>query len=80
MKVTASIAGAVLGAALLSLTAPATAAEKKPANSPKVAAALKPAQEAMQAKKWQEALAKIREAQAVPDKNSFDVYVIHEFS
>jgi tetratricopeptide (TPR) repeat protein len=79
MKVTASIAGALVGAALLSLTAPATAAEKKPANSPKVAAALKPAQEAMQAKKWQEALAKIKEAQAVPDKNPYDVYVIHEF-
>ena len=81
MKVTAIIAsGIVAGAALLSLSFPAAAAEKKPANTAKVAAALKPAQEALQAKKWQDALAKIREAQAAPDKNAYDVYVIHEFA
>ena len=81
MKVTAIVAsGIVAGVALLSLGVPAWAADKKPANSPKVAAALKPAQEALQARKFQDALAKIREAQAVPDKNPYDVYVIHEFS
>ncbi|HEX4387050.1 MAG TPA: hypothetical protein VH109_00320 [Steroidobacteraceae bacterium] len=81
MKVTAIVAsGIVAGVALLSLGVPAGAADKKPANSAKVAAALKPAQEALQAKKWQDALAKIREAQAAPDKNPYDVYVIHEFA
>jgi hypothetical protein len=81
MKVTAIVAsGIVAGVALLSLGVPAWAADKKPTNSAKVAAALKPAQEALQAKKYQDALVKIREAQAVPDKNPFDVYTIHEFA
>lgn len=80
MKVTANLAtGLVAGFGLLVTGAPAWAAAKN-TNSEKVAKILKPAQEALQGKRYAEALAKVKEAQALSEKTPFDAYTIHEFA
>jgi len=80
MKVTVKLALALaVSLALLASGAPTWAAAKN-TNSEKVAKILKPAQEALQQKKYADALAKIREAQALPEKTPFDQYTIHEFA
>jgi tetratricopeptide (TPR) repeat protein len=78
MKVTVTVAAAVLGAAVLITGAPALAAGKN-TNSEKVAKLLQPAQESLKNKQYGAALAKIHEAQALPDKTPFDQYTIAEF-
>ena len=81
MKVTVKLALALAASlALLAGGAPTWAAAAKNTNSEKVAKILKPAQEALQQKKYADALAKIREAQALPEKTPFDQYTIHEFA
>jgi hypothetical protein len=76
-KSTFRSAAAVLAAILsLSLGAQALAQEKI---SSKVAKPMKAAQEALQKKQWDAALAKIAEADAVAGKTAFDQYQINEF-
>src|SRR5688572_30829044 len=53
-------------------------ASDKPQNSRAVAKPLKAAQDAMNAKRYQDALAQLREVQAIPGKNAYDQYVIDE--
>lgn len=75
-----------MGLALLSmglvvnpLVAPAVhAAEEEQKVSPKVGKPLQDALSAGQKKAWDEALAKLREAQAVPEKTAFDEFKINE--
>jgi hypothetical protein len=50
--------------------------EKGPQVSPKVGKPLKAAQDAITAKNWKEAKAKIDEANAIPDKSPYEVYAI----
>lgn len=76
--------GACVGAQLIVGTPTAVAQEKKDEKkkqgvNAKVAKLLKPAQEAMKNEQWAEALAKIREAQALPERTPFDDYQINEF-
>ncbi len=76
--------GTCAGAQLLVGTPTAFAQEKKEEKkkqgvSPKVGKLLKPAQEAMKNEQWAEAAAKIREAQALPERTPFDDYQINEF-
>lgn len=77
--------GTCAGVQLVVGTASAVAAEekddkkKKPGVSAKVAKPLKAAQEAMKQEQWDEALAKTREAQAIPERTPFDDYQINEF-
>jgi hypothetical protein len=78
MKVTVTVAAAILGAAVLMTGNPALAAGKN-TNSEKVAKLLVPAQEALKNKQFPAALAKIHEAAAVADKTPFDSYTIAEF-
>src|ERR1700759_378995 len=79
MKVTVTVASAILlGAAVLTTGAPALAAGKN-TNSEKVAKLLVPAQEALKNKQYAAALAKIHEAAALPDKTEYDKYTIAEF-
>jgi tetratricopeptide (TPR) repeat protein len=78
MKVTVTVAAAILGAAVL-MTGNAALAAGKNTNSEKVAKLLQPAQEALKNKQYAAALAKIHEAQALPDKTPFDAYTIAEF-
>ncbi len=78
MKVTVAVAAAILGAAVLMTGNPVLAAGKN-TNSEKVAKLLVPAQEALKNKQYPAALAKIHEAQALPEKTPFDQYTIAEF-
>ncbi len=76
--------GTCAGAQLIVGTPTAVAQEKKDEKkkqgvSAKVGKLLKPAQEAMKKEQWAEALAKVREAQAIPDRTPFDDYQINEF-
>lgn len=61
--------------ALLAVNAQAAENVSRPMEKP-----LKAVQDAMAAKKWDEATAKLREAQAVSGKTAYDLYVINEFS
>lgn len=54
--------------------------EKKPAVSKELAKTLKAAQEAVQAKKYNDALAKLKDADANPKKSPYDQHVINELS
>lgn len=78
----ALIAGALLVSAATVLPAgPAAAAdEKKPTVSRELAKQLKAAQEALQQKKYSDALAKLKEAQANPKKTPYDEHVINELA
>jgi tetratricopeptide (TPR) repeat protein len=79
MKVSVVLTSALAaGMAFVTLT-PAFAAGKN-ANTEKVAKLLAPAQEMLKAKNYSGALAQIKQAEALPDKNAFDVYTIEEFA
>ena len=55
-------------------------APKGPSVSPKLGKVLKAAQDAITAKNWREAKAKIDEAAAFPDKSAYETYAINELS
>lgn len=55
-------------------------APKGPSVSPKLGKVLKAAQDAITAKNWKEAKAKIDEAAAFPDKSAYETYAINELS
>src|SRR5579884_1006239 len=80
------LAALVAGIALTAVTSfvqvnsAAAADEKKPAVSKELAKTLKAAQEAVQAKKYSEALAKLKDADANPKKSPYDQHVINELS
>ena len=85
------VATLVLGVAYVGVTSvvslvptrTATAAdEKKPSVSKELAKTLKAAQDAVQAKppKYQDALAKLKEAESNPKKTPYDEHVINELS
>ncbi len=57
----------------------AVAADAAPSIGPKVGKPMKAAQDAMKAKNWAEALAKVKEAQAIEGKSAFEEYQINEF-
>jgi tetratricopeptide (TPR) repeat protein len=54
-------------------------AQEKPKVSKAAGKHIKAAQELMNAKKFQEAIAKLKEVQAIPGKNEYDEYLINEF-
>lgn len=66
-----------LGVAGTMLAVPATAYAQQKVSA-KVGVPLKAAQDAIQRKKWDAALAKIREADAIPGKTAYDQYKINE--
>ncbi|HEV7633659.1 MAG TPA: tetratricopeptide repeat protein [Steroidobacteraceae bacterium] len=75
----AGVAAAVviaIGSSAISL--PAHAAEEKQSVSKASAKVLKAANEAVQAKKWPEALAKLQEAQGIAGKTPYDAYVTNQ--
>jgi tetratricopeptide (TPR) repeat protein len=80
-----SMAAGAAGLVAVSFTADTAVAaekekkEKEQTVSAKVHKPLKAAQEAMNKEDWPTALAKVREAQAVPDRTPFDDYQISEF-
>lgn len=77
--VAAIVASALLGAGgALTPGSEAFAQDKKPTVSRSVAKPLKAAQDAMQAKKYQEALAKLQEVQATAGKSPYDEFVMNE--
>jgi tetratricopeptide (TPR) repeat protein len=57
----------------------AMAADAAQSIGPKVGKPMKAAQDAMKAKNWAEALAKVKEAQAIEGKTPFEEYQINEF-
>jgi tetratricopeptide (TPR) repeat protein len=61
------------------LTTVTVLSAEQPTVSNKLAKPLKAAQDAMAAKNYDEAMAKIREAQAVPEKTPYDNWVINTF-
>jgi tetratricopeptide (TPR) repeat protein len=63
----------------LPLTTVAVLSADQPTVSIKLAKPLKAAQDAMAAKNYDEAMAKIKEAQAVPEKTPYDNWVINTF-
>ena len=71
-------ASLLLAAALLPGQAP-HAAETKQQPSAKLAKPLHEAQEDLKAKKFSEAIAKLKEADAMPDKKPYDQHVINDF-
>ena len=80
------LAALVVGAAVVGVTSfvrvssAIAADEKKPAVSKELAKHLKAAQESVQAKKYADALAKLKEADANPKKSPYDQHVINELS
>jgi hypothetical protein len=87
MKVTISVTGSralVMGASLLLAAAllpgqPAHAAETKQQPTAKLAKPLHEAQEDLKAKKFTEAIGKLKEADAMPEKKPYDQHVINDF-
>jgi len=76
------LGAALIAAAVLASASPALAAdqkEQKQTVSPKVQKQLHDAQEALKAKKYQEAIAKLNEADGVAGKSAYDQHVINEF-
>lgn len=72
---------AVIGAAALMAGHPSFAAEKKdsgPKVSKELAKTLKEAQDLLQAKKYSESLAKLKEADGNPKKTPYDQHIIYE--
>lgn len=61
------------------LTGAASAAEGQPTVSAKLAKPLKAAQDAITARNYEEALTKIKEAQAMPEHTAYDTFVINTF-
>ncbi|HKZ73715.1 MAG TPA: tetratricopeptide repeat protein [Steroidobacteraceae bacterium] len=83
MKATSRLLAAlVLGAAMITVPAftpdGVVAAQEKPKVSKAVAKPLKAAQDALNAKKWQEALARLKEVQAIPAKSPYDEFLMNE--
>jgi len=77
----ALVAAGVTGVATALLTpATAIAATEQPKVSAKMVKPLKAAQEAMQAKNWEAALAALAEAQAIEPKSPYDAYLVDDFS
>ena len=78
-KLTATLA---LGAAFAVTFTQAMAAEEKPTNSKEAAKLLKAAQEAINAKppKYQDAIARLRDVDALPKKSPYDEYVMNNFA
>ncbi len=78
----AAIAAACVTAVGTGLLAPATAiaATAQPKVSAKLLPSLKAAQEAMQAKNWEGALAALAEAQAIEPKSPYDAFMVDELS
>lgn len=79
-----SIAAGTAGLVALSFVPDAAVAaekkkEKEQTVSAKVHKPLKAAQEAMNKQDWDTALARVREAQAIPERTPFDDYQINEF-
>jgi tetratricopeptide (TPR) repeat protein len=76
------LGAAVVGAAAFVATQPAVAAEEKQKNnvSKDLAKPLKAAQDALNAKKYSDAIAKLKEAEGNPKKTPFDEHVINELS
>jgi tetratricopeptide (TPR) repeat protein len=83
MKVTrilqALAVGALVVASATLVSAPASAAEKQQQPSPKLAKPLHEAQEDIKAKKWTDAIAKLKEADAMAGKTPYDQHVINDF-
>jgi len=77
LGISLALGGGMAASALL--PAVAVAADAAQTIGPKVGKPMKAAQEAMQAKKWPEALAKVKEAQAIEGKTPFEEYQINEF-
>jgi tetratricopeptide (TPR) repeat protein len=83
MLVAAVLGIAVVGATGFVVSKPAVAADKdkeKPKNSvsPELQKSLKAAQDALNAQKYDEALAKLKEAEANPKKKPYDEHVINQ--
>ncbi|HUI61566.1 MAG TPA: tetratricopeptide repeat protein [Steroidobacteraceae bacterium] len=78
----AAFFSAVLAAAgLIAFQSPASAAdEKKPTVSKDLAKPLKAAQDALTAKKYADALVKLKEAEGNPKKTPYDQHIINELS
>lgn len=76
---TAGVGTAVVGSGLLAFSAPAAHAAAKQQVSAKVGKPLAEAQGLAQAKKFKEALAKVKEAQAISGKSAYETTVINEF-
>ena len=72
----------ILGAASLAAVSQSASAadEKKPGVSKDLAKILKPAQDAIQAKKYQEGLDKLKEAESNPKKTPYDEHVINNLA
>jgi len=76
----APVLGTMLLASVFALSLPAMiAAAEQPTVSNKLAKPLKAAQDALTAKNYDEAMAKIKEAQAQPEKTPYDNWVINTF-
>jgi hypothetical protein len=77
----APVLGTMLMASLfaLPLTPVVVMSADQPTVSNKLAKPLKAAQDALNAKNYDEAMAKIREAQAQPEKTAYDTWVINTF-
>jgi len=86
MKINASkhaaliVCAALVGLAGLVHFNPAVAQEKKPAVSKELAKTLKAAEDSVKAKKYADALAKLKDADGNPKKSPYDQHVINELS
>ena len=70
--------GAALAAAGVLLPAVSAFAQQKQTNSPKLAAPLKAAQEDIKAKKYSEAISKLKEAEGTAGKTPYDQHLIND--
>ncbi len=81
MKVTSKLVAALAASAVIlgaGLASPAWSADEKPKVSKAAAKPLKAAQEAMNAKKYPEALAKLKEVEAIPGRSPYDTHLLNE--
>ncbi len=63
----------------MTLTAPPVRSAEQPTVTAKLAKPLKAAQDALNAKNYDEAMAKLKEAQAMPERTAYDNWVINTF-
>jgi len=77
LGISLALGGGLATAALLPTLV--LAGEPAPSIGPKVGKPMKAAQDAIKAKNWAEALAKVKEAQAIEGKTPFEEYQINEF-
>src|SRR6059058_3633141 len=81
IKLTArSVRALLAGAVIIALLVPVTAAgaEGKPTNSAKLAKPLKEAHDDLNAKKYADAIAKLREAEGIGGKTAYDQHLIND--